>query len=107
MVTIAVEYFEGRQNEDLCLERLERLTEIPPICWRYRIVIKNDVFWDVRSMALVRTDVSEERVVSIIRMTRMGELGTTLAVTCNRCTLAPMMEAILSSETSALTSHTA
>jgi hypothetical protein len=31
-------------------------------------------------VALVRTDVSEERVASIITMTRIGELGT-LAVT--------------------------
>jgi hypothetical protein len=37
-------------------------------------------------MALVRTDVSEELSASIIRMTRMGELGT-LAVTNNRRTL--------------------
>jgi hypothetical protein len=29
---------------------------------------------------LLRTDVSEERVASVIRMTRIGELGTTLAV---------------------------
>jgi hypothetical protein len=32
-------------------------------------------------MALVRTDVSEEHIASIIRMTRIGELGTMLAVT--------------------------
>jgi hypothetical protein len=30
-------------------------------------------------MALVRTDVSEEHSYSIIRATRMGEIGTTLA----------------------------
>jgi hypothetical protein len=35
-------------------------------------------------VALVRTDVSEEHSVSIIRVTRIGELGTTLALTCNR-----------------------
>jgi hypothetical protein len=35
-------------------------------------------------VALVRTDVSEELRVSIIRVTRIGELGTTLAVTSNR-----------------------
>jgi hypothetical protein len=34
--------------------------------------------------ALVRTDVSEERSISIIRVTKIGELGTTLAVTSNR-----------------------
>jgi hypothetical protein len=38
-------------------------------------------------VALVRTDVSEELGASIIRVTRIGELGTTLAVTSNRCKL--------------------
>jgi hypothetical protein len=33
---------------------------------------------------LVRTDVSEELSASFIRVTRIGELGTTLAVTSNR-----------------------
>jgi hypothetical protein len=32
-------------------------------------------------VALVRTDVSEELCASFIRVTRIGELGTTLAVT--------------------------
>jgi hypothetical protein len=32
-------------------------------------------------MALVRSDVSEEHTASIIRVTRTGDLGTTLAVT--------------------------
>jgi hypothetical protein len=41
----------------------------------------------LRRVALVRTDVSEERSASFIRVTRIGELGTTLAVTGNRCTL--------------------
>jgi hypothetical protein len=36
---------------------------------------------------LVRTDVSEELSTSIIRVTRIDELGTTLAVTSNRRTL--------------------
>jgi hypothetical protein len=31
-------------------------------------------------MALVRTDVSEELSASFIRVTRIGELGTTLAL---------------------------
>jgi hypothetical protein len=34
-------------------------------------------------MALVRTDVSEELRASFIRVTRIGELGTTLAGTSN------------------------
>jgi hypothetical protein len=40
----------------------------------------------VRRVALVGTDVSEERSVSVIRVTRIRELGT-LAVTWNRRTL--------------------
>jgi hypothetical protein len=38
----------------------------------------------LRRVALVRTDVSEELSASFIRVTRIGELGTTLAVTRNR-----------------------
>jgi hypothetical protein len=38
-------------------------------------------------VALVKTDVSEELSASFIRVTRIGELGTTLAVTSNRHTL--------------------
>jgi hypothetical protein len=64
--------------------------------------MKNGVSWDVtpcgscknrRSpgmlcrVALVITDVSDEITASFIRVTRIGEPGTTLAVTSNRCTL--------------------
>jgi hypothetical protein len=38
----------------------------------------------LRLMALVRTDVSEELSASIIRVTRIGEVETTLAVTSKR-----------------------
>jgi hypothetical protein len=38
----------------------------------------------LRGVALVRTDVSEELSSSYNRVTRLGELGTTLAVTSNR-----------------------
>jgi hypothetical protein len=41
----------------------------------------------LRRVALVRTDVSEELSASFIRVTRIGELETTLAVTSNRRTL--------------------
>jgi hypothetical protein len=41
--------------------------------------------WMLRRVALVRIDVSEELSASIIRVTRIGELGT-LAVTSNRRT---------------------
>jgi hypothetical protein len=72
----------------------------------------------LHQVAPVRTDVSEERIASIIRMTRIGELGTTLAVTSNRHMLlvtdihsspipvTPMMKALHSSKTSVLTKAT-
>jgi hypothetical protein len=41
----------------------------------------------LRRVALVRTDVSEELSDSIIRVTRIGLLGTTPAVTSNRRTV--------------------
>jgi hypothetical protein len=54
----------------------------------------------LRRVALLRADVSEELSTSFIRVTRIGELGTRLAVTSNRRTL--MKEALSSSETSVL-----
>jgi hypothetical protein len=41
----------------------------------------------LRRVAFVRTDVSEELSASIIRVTGIGKLGTTLALTSNRRTL--------------------
>jgi hypothetical protein len=41
----------------------------------------------LRRVALVRTDVSKEPNASFIRVTRIGELGTTPAATSNRRTL--------------------
>jgi hypothetical protein len=43
--------------------------------------------WMLRRVALVRTDVSEKLSASFIRVARISELGTTLAVTSNRRTL--------------------
>jgi hypothetical protein len=43
--------------------------------------------WMLRRVALVGTDVSEELSASIFRVTRIGELETTLVVTSNRRTL--------------------
>jgi hypothetical protein len=37
----------------------------------------------LRRVTLVRTDVSEERISSIIKVERVGKLGTTLVVTSN------------------------
>jgi hypothetical protein len=41
----------------------------------------------LRRVALEITDVSEERIASIIKVTRIDDLGATLAVTSNRRTL--------------------
>jgi hypothetical protein len=74
----------------------------------------------LRRVSLVRTDVSEELSASFIRVARIGELGTTLAVISNRRTLlvtagvfssSPILvtlpkEALSSSETSVLTRAT-
>jgi hypothetical protein len=49
-----------------------------------------------RRLAVIRTEVSEERIASTIKVTRNGELGTTLAVTSNWRTVL----ALGSSETS-------
>jgi hypothetical protein len=67
----------------------------------------------LRRVALVRTYVSEERITSFVSVTRIGELGTTLAETSNRCKLLTLfrsptfviliMEALCSSESSVLT----
>jgi hypothetical protein len=49
--------------------------------------MKNGSSVMLRRVALVRTDVSEGLSSPIIRITRIGELGTTLAVTSNGSTL--------------------
>jgi hypothetical protein len=48
--------------------------------------MKNGAEWMLRRVHLVKTDVSEEPSSSFIRVTRIGEVGTTLAVTSNRRT---------------------
>jgi hypothetical protein len=61
----------------------------------------------LRRVALVRTDVSEGLSSSFIRLTRIGELGTTLALTSNRRTLRRNTKGVLSSsETKVLTTVT-
>jgi hypothetical protein len=51
----------------------------------------------VRRVALVRTDVSEELIAPIIRATKIGELGTTLAGTSNRRTPSFIVTAVKAS----------
>jgi hypothetical protein len=41
----------------------------------------------LRRVAIIRTDVSEEPGASFIRVTKIGEFGTTQAATSNRRTL--------------------
>jgi hypothetical protein len=60
----------------------------------------------LRRLALVRTDVLEQRSASIIRMTRIGELGTALAVASGPSSpilVTLMKEALISSKTPVLT----
>jgi hypothetical protein len=41
----------------------------------------------LRFVTLVRTEVSAERIASIISMTRIGELGSTLAAASMHCSM--------------------
>jgi hypothetical protein len=64
----------------------------------------------LRRVALVRTDFSKKLSASFIRATRIGELGTMLAVTSNQRS-SPILvtlikEALIASETSVLTRAT-
>jgi hypothetical protein len=74
------------------------------------VTMYNGVFWDVTPCDLVRTDVSGELSASCIRVTRIGELGTTLAVTSivpsSPILVTLMKEVLNSSETSVLTRAT-
>jgi hypothetical protein len=51
------------------------------------VTMKNGVFWDVTPCDSCRNRSFEERSASLIRVTRIGELGTALAVNNNRRTL--------------------
>jgi hypothetical protein len=65
-----------RQNAALSL--------IQDIATRTAVRLKNGVSRMLLRVAHERTDVSEELSDSIIRVTRIDELGTTLAITSNR-----------------------
>jgi hypothetical protein len=53
----------------------------------------------LRRVAHVRNDLSEETSASIIRVTRIGELGATLAATSYRCTLRRNTKSVLTRAT--------
>jgi hypothetical protein len=52
-------------------------------------------FGMLHRVALVRIDVSDELSASFIRVTRIGELGTTLTVSSNRRTLRRNTKSVL------------
>jgi hypothetical protein len=74
------------QNSFLCGHMNIRASTVT----KFRKHVQSDVIlhWRVvlRPVALVRTDASEELCASFIRVTRIDELRTTLAVTSNRRT---------------------
>jgi hypothetical protein len=50
----------------------------------------------LRRVAHVTTEVSEELSASFIRVTRIGELGTTLALTSNRLGISSQLASVAS-----------
>jgi hypothetical protein len=86
------------QQSDKCLCNLPlHMSPLPSECAMktflaadvsIHIFLKQVAFSGIlRRVALVRTDVSEELSTFIVRVARIGELGTTLTVTSNRSTL--------------------
>jgi hypothetical protein len=67
--------------------------------------MKNAVFWDICRLALVRVDVSVEHSASIIKVTRICELETMLAITSNRRTQKTAFFIVTAVKTSNLTYH--
>jgi hypothetical protein len=71
------------------------------ICGFAVVILKNAVFWDVMPRGSCKNRLGEEPIASIIRVEKMGEIGT-LGVTSNQSKLR-RKEALRSSETSVLT----
>jgi hypothetical protein len=65
----------------------------PPLLCKFIGSPKNAVSLMLRRVALLRTDVSEELIAVVIRLTIIDELETTFAVSSNRSTLLdPLIE---------------
>jgi hypothetical protein len=83
----------GVTSKQTPFSKLHLITSIGSCYYYFKHTFENLFLWRMGSsgmlhlMALVRTDVSEELSTSFIRVTRISELGTTLAVTSNRRTL--------------------
>jgi hypothetical protein len=89
----------SRNSLLLCIPAIHHRAQISPLLVSFITIIYNRnnimlLFICIMAssgmlgrVALVRADVSEEHSASSIRLTRIGELGTTLAVTNNRRTL--------------------
>jgi hypothetical protein len=56
--------------------------------------MKNGVFWDVTPCGSCKNRVSEEHSASFTRVTKICELGTTLAATSNRRTLLVFLRSV-------------
>jgi hypothetical protein len=85
-------YFFFQVAPHLCSQELSGLRSRPTATQKIWYINKINLWRMVssgmlRRVVLVRTDVSEELSASFNKVTRIGELGTTLAVTNNRRTL--------------------
>jgi hypothetical protein len=79
--TVTVIKFKSiRSHLQKIWEEIENITKF----WQENVKGKIESSGMLRRVAPVRTDVSKELSASFIRVTRIGELGTTLAVTRNR-----------------------
>jgi hypothetical protein len=80
---------KGRQQRAFDLNTTEPEQRI--VCIKFEVftavTMKNGVFWDVTPCDSCNNRRFGELSVSFIRVTRIGELGITLAVTSNRRTL--------------------
>jgi hypothetical protein len=71
-----------------CRSRTPKVMKVVRFEVSTAVTMKNGVFWDVTPCDSCKNrHVSEESSASFIRVTSIGELGTTLAATSNRHTL--------------------